>query len=91
MKILGYIVLGLFVFIVIATLNGPSPLEERLDEAHEFFNSPNRKMKVSDLPRPGVTRGDDYKNCMRQKYYRDQADPEDFCRWHAGMGKYFKK
>ena len=92
MKILGYIVLGLFVIMFIASREEPKSFQEKMDQAHKDYNSPQRERRVSDLPRgSGKTRGDDYANCMSKRFYREQSDPEDFCRWHAGMGKYFKK
>ena len=67
---------------------GPSmTLDEKIDKAHQEYSRRDAGYKSSFLPRVGNTRGDDYRNCIQQKYYRDK-DQHDFCAWHAGIGKY---
>ena len=62
-------------------------LEEKITKAHQQYAKRDAGYKSSYLPRPGKTRGDDYRNCIDKKYYRSK-DPHDFCAWHAGIGKY---
>ena len=62
-------------------------LEGNITKAHKEYAKKDQGYKSSYLPRPGKTRGDDYRNCIDQKYYRSE-DPHDFCSWHAGIGKY---
>ena len=68
----------------------PMTLDEKIDKAHLDYKKASAGIKgyrSSDLPRVGETRGDDYNNCVAQKYYRDK-DPVDFCGWHANIGKW---
>jgi len=58
-----------------------------ITRAHQEYAKRHLGYKSSHLPRPGVTRGDDYRNCIDQKYNRSE-DAHDFCAWHAGIGKY---
>ena len=62
-------------------------IEEKIDRAHEEYAKRHLGYKSSWLPRVGQTKGDDYRNCVQQKYYRNE-DSYDFCAWHAGIGKY---
>tara|TARA_Y100001968_G_C19205100_1_gene641905 strand:- start:64 stop:330 length:267 start_codon:yes stop_codon:yes gene_type:complete len=63
-------------------------LDEKIDKAHGEYAKRHQGYGSSFLPRSdGPTRGDDYKDCMAKKYYRNK-DPHDFCAWHAGIGKY---
>tara|TARA_B100001027_G_C16031249_1_gene225657 strand:+ start:292 stop:537 length:246 start_codon:yes stop_codon:yes gene_type:complete len=62
-------------------------LDEKIDKAHQEYAKRGSGYQSSFLPRVGNTRGDDYRNCIQQKYYRDK-DQHDFCSWHAGIGKY---
>jgi len=67
---------------------GPSmTIDEKIDRAHQEYAKRSSGYQSSFLPRVGETRGDDYRNCIKQKYYRDK-DQHDFCSWHAGIGKY---
>ncbi len=43
------------------------------------------------LPRVGLTKGDDYRNCINQQYFKGinyDFDSHDFCAWHAEIGKW---
>jgi hypothetical protein len=62
-------------------------LDEKIDKAHQEYSKRGSGYQSSYLPRVGSTRADDYKNCIQEKYYRNK-DQEDFCSWHAGIGKY---
>ena len=73
--------------LIISSCAYPMTLEERIDKAHEEYAKRSLGYQSSFLPRVGNTRGDDYRNCIQQKYYRDK-DQHDFCSWHAGIGKY---
>ena len=58
-----------------------------LEAAHKQYDQRNSGVKSSYLPRVGETKGDDYANCIEEKFYKSK-DPNDFCSWHAGIGKY---
>ena len=58
-----------------------------LQKAHSQYNKRSQGYQSSYLPRVGTTRGDDYRNCISKEFYLN-ADPHDFCSWHAGIGKY---
>ena len=58
-----------------------------LKKADEQYKNRAMGFKSSHLPRIGKTRGDDYQNCIKFKYY-GKNDQIDFCSWHAGIGKY---
>lgn len=58
-----------------------------LEAAHKQYDERNSGVKSSYLPRVGETKGDDYANCIEEKFYKSK-DPNDFCSWHAGLGKY---
>ena len=58
-----------------------------LKKAHSQYSKRSQGYQSSYLPRVGTTRGDDYRNCISKEFYLN-ADPHDFCSWHAGMGKY---
>ena len=62
-------------------------LEEKITKAHQEYAKRDIGYGSSHLPRPGATKGDDYRNCIDQKYNRSE-DAHDFCAWHAGIGKY---
>ena len=62
-------------------------IEEKTDKAHQEYSKRSSGIQSSFLPRTGNTKGEDYRNCIKQKYYRDK-DQHDFCSWHAGIGKY---
>ena len=62
---------------------------DNIEKAHEQYKNRMQGYKSSHLTHFGKTRGDDYKNCLKEKYHKDK-DPHDFCSWHAGIGKYFK-
>ena len=80
--------LSILLILFASGCGGPDlTLEEKIDAAHREYAKKDSGYMSSYLPRPGVTRGDDYRNCIDQKYYRDQ-DPHDFCSWHAGIGEY---
>ena len=72
-------------------LCGPSltslSLDQKIDKAHQEYAKRASGYQSSFLPRVGKYRGEDYRNCIQQEYYRDK-DPHDFCSWHAGIGKY---
>ena len=48
--------------------------------------------RSSYLTRAGVTKGDDYNNCVRNEYWKSNKygnlDAHDFCAWHAEIGKW---
>ena len=66
----------------------PPPFEELQKEAHAAYEkaAAGQMHQVSDLPRIGETRGDDYRNCLVRDFAKGLEDQEDFCRWHAGTG-----
>ena len=45
-----------------------------LDSAHKQYDERNSGVKSSYLPRVGETRGDDYANCINEKFYKSK-DP----------------
>ena len=63
----------------------PYTLEENIQKAHEEYAQRALGYGSSFLPRKGPTKGDDYRNCIAQKYYRHE-NAHDFCSWHAGFG-----
>ncbi len=67
---------------------GPSlTLDQKIDKAHQEYAKRASGYQSSYLPRVGSNRGEDYRNCIQQEFYRDK-DPHDFCSWHAGIGQY---
>ncbi len=78
---------SIFLIFFISACAPSMTLDERIDKAHEEYAKRNLGYQSSFLPRVGNTRGEDYRNCIQQKYYRDK-DQHDFCSWHAGIGKY---
>lgn len=79
-------------YLIIFMILGSSVLAEEvssrvLKKAHEQYENRALGYKSSYLPRVGKTRGDDYQNCIKFKYY-GKNDQIDFCSWHAGVGKY---
>ena len=79
--------LTLLIAMLMATNAWTLTLNQKIDKAHEEYAKRHLGYQSSFLPRPGVTKGDDYRNCIAQKYYRNK-DSHDFCAWHAGIGKY---
>ena len=68
-------------------------LEEKISKAHTQYAKRDTGIRSSYLPRVGTMRGEDYRNCVDNKYWFDQSkgikeDPVDFCRWHAELGNY---
>ena len=80
-----FIALPLFLFACT-----PPSFEELQKEAHAAYAkaASGQGQQVSDLPRIGETRGDDYRNCIARNFADVIGDKEDFCRWHAGMGSW---
>ena len=62
-------------------------LDQKIAKAHGEYAKRDMGYKSGFLPHVGPTRGDDYNNCIAQKYYRN-LDSHDFCAWHAGIGRY---
>ena len=77
----------ILILLLITGCGSPMTLDEKIDKAHQEYAKRSSGYQSSFLPRVGNTRGDDYRNCIQQKYYRDK-DQHDFCSWHAGIGKY---
>ena len=69
--------------------NTPQTFEEKLDRTHQQYHQRTQGIRSSYIESGSatVTRGDVYKECMDRRYYRNE-DPQDFCSWHANMGKY---
>ena len=70
-------------------------LEEKISKAHTQYAKRDVGIRSSYLPRVGTIKGEDYRNCIDNKYWFDQSkgikeDQEDFCRWHAELGSYSK-
>ena len=77
----------IFFLIIINTALSAEVSQKILKKAHEQYENRELGYKSSYLPRVGKTRGDDYQNCIKLKYY-GKNDQVDFCSWHAGVGKY---
>ena len=75
------------IIFILSTISVQASIESKISAAHQEYKKRHLGYKSSHLPRPGRTRGDDYRNCVDQRYYRN-ADSHDFCAWHAGIGKY---
>ena len=78
------------VVVLLSFSSDPMTLSEKIDKAHIQYSKASAGKagnRSSYLPRAGETRGDDYKNCIDMKYYRNK-NPEDFCGWHANIGKW---
>ena len=80
-------IFAILLFLLIVSCGPGLTLEEKINKAHEEYAKRDRGYQSSYLPRPGATRGDDYRNCIKQQYYRSE-NAHDFCSWHAGIGKY---
>ena len=76
-------VLGFVVFFM--ATGDPYTLEQSIQKAHGEYAKRSMGYQSSFLPREGPTKGDDYKNCVTQKYNRHE-NAHDFCSWHAGLG-----
>ena len=68
-------------------------LEEKISKAHTQYAKRNTGIRSTYLPRVGNMKGEDYRNCVDNKYWFDKSkvtkeDPIDFCRWHAELGNY---
>ena len=85
--------LGLITFVCLLALGCSQPsLEDLKLEAQAAYELALKKKpyQLSDLPREGLTKGDDYNNCLNKGFAQGLEggrDKEvDFCRWHAGIG-----
>ena len=90
MKKFLIIVIGIIIFLyVIGSGNSPQTFEEKLDRTHQQYHQRDQGIRSSYIESGSatVTRGDVYRECMDRRYYRNE-DPQDFCSWHANMGKY---
>jgi hypothetical protein len=79
----------LLTFLTLFLMLGGVASADNIEKAHEQYKNRMQGYKSSHLIHFGKTRGDDYKNCLKEKYHKDK-DPHDFCSWHAGIGKYSK-
>tara|TARA_B100001059_G_scaffold183095_1_gene184399 strand:- start:716 stop:961 length:246 start_codon:yes stop_codon:yes gene_type:complete len=77
----------LLALLLITSCGSSLSLQEKIDKAHQEYSKRGSGYQSSYLPRVGNTRADDYRNCIQQKYFRNE-DSHDFCAWHAGIGKY---
>ena len=77
----------ILILLMISGCGASLTLDEKIDKAHQEYSKRGSGYQSSYLPRIGNNRGEDYRNCIQEKYYRNQ-DQHDFCAWHAGIGKY---
>jgi hypothetical protein len=75
----------IFFLIIINTALSAEVSQKILKKAHEQYENRELGYKSSYLPRVGKTRGGDYQNCIKFKYY-GKNNQIDFCSWHAGVG-----
>ena len=74
--------------LLITACGQPMSLEQKIDAAHEQYQRAQVRHagnRSSYLPRVGITKGDDFKNCVSQRYYRNK-NQVNFCAWHAETG-----
>ena len=70
-----------------STTASVSNVPDYIRKAHSEYRKRHQGYKSSFLPRPGQTRGDDYRNCIDEGYSLNE-DAHNFCAWHSGVGPF---